>query len=203
MWEIKILGKDTGKNGGAAWMEDGLPSGFDLLPGLLRSPKAKQGKNGLYVIVPFKQNQKSSKMTNTQSSINQFVRQGLKDRNIPYGKIESNPDGSPKMGLIHRLNLEKPKNLQELGVKSINDPAKVPLLQGLSVYQKASKNEITGKTSTRKEMTTFRVASASHSGTKWQLTKAIPPTNFLEDAKNWAEKELEEKIIPELLKSLQ
>lgn len=92
------------------WIEDGLPSGFDMLPGLLKSPKAKSGKNGKYIIIPFKHNKIPQQQSAFEQIVNKYVKDEMKSRNVPYGKIEKNPDGSPKLGTLHKFNVNTPSH---------------------------------------------------------------------------------------------
>lgn len=60
----------------ADWIEKGIPKNFDMLPGLLNSPKAKTGKKGKYIIVPF--NHLQSKQTDQQKHLSNTIKEHLK-----------------------------------------------------------------------------------------------------------------------------
>lgn len=188
--ELKILAP-------AVWIDEGLPQDFDMLPGLLRSPKAKNGPNGKYIVVPFKHNKGPATQTPTQKVLANIIKKEFKKKNIPFAKIEQNADGSPKSGLLHKMNITQPKKAPDgKSLESTTGGLTRHFLEGLRVYQKATANN-----KTQKDVMTFRTASEKHSGQKW-IHPGTAPMNFLQSAKDFAEKTWEEQLLPQLLSDL-
>lgn len=182
------------------WVEEGLKAGFDMLPGLLKSPKAKTGKNGKYVVVPFVHSKNPSQQTNTQRALAGMIKDEMNKRNIPKA-IEKNADGSPKLGLLHKFNLDAPgKNHPLFKDKMQKSPPTKPYLWGVRIYQKEVQNNNKEKT-VKKDIMTFRVASEKHAGKKW-IHPGLEPMHFLDEAYDWAEKQWIEKIMPDILAQL-
>lgn len=199
-WKHREIDEDTHElfiEPQAHWIEDGLSQGFDMLPGFLKSPKAKTGANGKYLVIPFKHNKGPSEQTATQKALTTIVKKELKKRNISYSKIENNPDGSAKTGLLHRINVKGPP--QTPSGKPLTSKEGKHFLEGLSVYQNAF--EKVGKASTKKDVMTFRTASAKQSGSKW-IHPGLKPMNFLEKAHQFAKTTWEDKMLPEMLLEL-
>lgn len=166
------------------WIEDGMPA-HSMLPGLLRSPKAKMSKDGhRYIVVPFNHSKGPSQQTPFANSITQLMKQQLKKKGIPYKGIEKDSSGKPLIGALHRLNLGGPKR----------DHWSAPALQGLTIYQNKG-----AKGGVKREAMTFRVASDRHAGTgKWEHP-GLEGKGFLDEAFHWAQNEWESRILPELL----
>jgi hypothetical protein len=106
-WEI-VIPEDL------AWIEDGIKAGFDMLPGFLKSPKAKSGKNGKYLVIPFKHNKAPTRQSPLQAGLTKIIKDEMKKKSIPYGKIESKADGSPKIGRLHHFNISSPTHLHSV-----------------------------------------------------------------------------------------
>lgn len=198
------------------WIEDGLKSGFDMLPGFLGSPKARSGKNGKYLVIPFKHNKPPSKSSAPQQVLANEIKKELKKRGTTPTAIEKNPDGSPKTGLLHKFNIDNPQQKHRIAPPSQGPqgrpwqadsrpsgqegPGGRPFLWGVRVYQKEIKKP-DGSSSIKKDVMTFRTASESQSGKKWKHS-GLEPMNFLEDAKEWSEKEWIDTLLPSILKDL-
>lgn len=198
-WEIVIKKP-------AVWIEDGVPENFDMLPGLLASPKAKTNSKGeRYIVVPFKHNRGPSQNSASQKILTDAVKSEMKKRDIPYGKIEKNPDGSPKLGLLHKFNTTKPDQKNTVNPPAqgpqgkpwqVNSrpqgqegPGGRPYLWGLRVYQKEVE-KADGSKGTQKDIMTFRTATQKHAGVKW-IRPGSEGKNFLGDTLKWVEQEWE------------
>lgn len=207
IWEIKIPDK-------MSWVEDGIPAGFDMLPGLLASPKAKQGKNGKYLVVPFEHRGKQGEArTPVQIALTDSIKNELKKRKLPnLRNIEKNPDGSPKLGLLHKFSIKTPVNMADaygmIQTKNqkpwmANRPSEdssSPILNKVKIYQTEHKDSH-GRKSVKRSAVTFRMASESQSGRKW-LHPGLEPMNFLDEASEWADKKWEEEFLPKILEEL-
>jgi hypothetical protein len=172
-------------NGKVRWIDDGQTA-FDMLKGLLNSPKAKYGKNGKYIVVPFHTGPKGSgegannRAGNTQAQADLVgaVKKELKSRGIPFGKIEKDADGQDRTGKLHSFNIMNAPKKQDdglgqrrgpvgevmQGAKEKGDASGTPFLQGVSIYQSKDK-----KGKTQRSIVTFRVATESNGGaTRWE-----------------------------------
>jgi hypothetical protein len=208
----------------ARWIEDGMEP-HSMLEDLLRSPKARTAKDGSrYLIVPFKHNVAPSKQTPLQSELLGHLKNALKSKNIPYQKIERNPDGSARTGLLHGFDLHGPKrktpgegaqgplgrpySAHSLGTAGEQGPAGRPYLWGVRIYQRMLKNpdgsqKMTGKgqPAVGRDIFTFRVASSKQSN-KW-FHPGTPPMHFLDDAYEWAKRQWDEVIAPKIAAELE
>lgn len=209
LWEIKLLKP-------AVWIEEGLKSSFDMLPGFLSSPKAKSGSQGKYLVIPFKHNKGPSKQTPAQQALTAVVKKELSKAGVSYGKLDKNPDGSPKAGRLFSTNINKPEQKNQTSAGKLGPqgrpwqanpkppgqagPGGRPFLHGLNVYQKEYKSA-QGKVKVEKSILTFRTASAKHSGSKW-IHPGLEPAGIFDDAIKYASEQWEKSIMPELFKEL-
>lgn len=172
------------------WVEEGIESNKDMKPDLL-AEGAKTSRSGhRYKVIPFDYGSPPSTQTPSTQMIVSELKSKLKKENIPFKKIERNADGSPKVGKLHELDLGNPKG-RSGGLGKGNTPA----LNGLSIYQ-----SITKSGNVRRDIMTFRtVSSGPGSAGKWHHP-GLEAKKFLDRAVEWAAKEWEEKILPEVLK---
>lgn len=207
----------------ARWIEDGMQE-HSMLEDLLSSPKAKRAKDGSkYIIIPFKHNKGPTQQTPHQREILRQLKGELKRRDIPYGKLERNPDGSPKMGLLHKFDFSGRQDKPKQGAQGpasfpmnthhtptgVSGPAGRPFLHGVRIYQHFNRSEDgtfklnqKGNVTIGRSIMTFRVASSKHEGgSKW-FHPGVAPKNFLDEALIWAENEWDTKIVPEILRDL-
>lgn len=141
----------------AEWIEEGYAA-YDMLPGLLKGPKAKVNAKGQkYTVIPFKHNKPQSQSSRAQVQLSNYVKNELKQRGLD--KILKGPDGKPLTGKVASLNITGPGTPQSRHG--------TPLLSGLTIYQTLMKNK-SGKETVRRDVMTFRTASESQRGTgKW------------------------------------
>lgn len=168
----------------AMWIEEGLPPNFDLKPGLLKN--GKTSKNGhRYAIVPFKHNKGPSKQTPKAQELTDQIKKVLKQENIPFAKIEKDAYGSPKIGLLHKIDIESDKPTAK---------ASTGALQGLRIYQN---KDAKGKVS--RGIYTFRtVTDGPNSADKW-IHPGLDAKLFMDQAFDWAMKTFDTEILPQLL----
>lgn len=188
----------------ALWIEDGRPPG-EMIDDLLRSPKAKTAADGSrYLVVPFQHNKAPTRLPIAQHSLQDTVKAELKRRKIPYGKIERNVDGSPRLGLLHKLDItDKPLKTHEgaaQGWGKIGDVRQgrtgIPFLQGIRIYQR----QVEGRT--QRGIMTFRVVSDKQKGTGSWFHPGLEPKHFFEEAFLWATREWETKIKQQVLREI-
>jgi hypothetical protein len=167
----------------ALFVEEGLEPNFDMKPGLLADGKtSKSGQK--YRVVPLDHSKPPSQMTNAAQSIVSQIRDNLKKEKVPFKKIETNKDGSPKLGRLHSFSW--PSNVPGKG--------NTPSLKGVSIYQTLTK---TGNV--RRDIMTFRTVTSGPSGEGKWLHPGLEGKKFLDRAAEWAEKEFYDKILPEIL----
>lgn len=184
------------------WIEEGL-SEHEMIDNLLNSPKAKIGKDGTkYMVIPFQHNKGPSKQTQAGQDLASTIKQELKSRNISYGKIERDDKGKAKTGLLHSFDINKDPLKTHEGPGQGHGPVgqvrqgntKIPLLQGVRIYQK----EVKGKV--RRDIMTFRVVSSKHRGSGKWVHPGLKPRLFMDETAEWAMK-VWDKLRDEVLKS--
>jgi hypothetical protein len=173
----------------AMWIEKGHGA-WSMYDKLSSSPKAKTSKEGhKYLTIPFEHSKKPSEQSAKAREITDQVKSFLKKEKIPYKKIEYNPDGSPKMGLIHKFDIKSAKP---------SEKAKFPTLQGVAIYQRKDKE--TGKI--KKDIMTFRVVSEKNKGDgRWEY-QPREGVNIFEETYKWAINTWNQQILPALIDSL-
>lgn len=162
--------------------------------------------NSRYAVIPFQHNKKSQNMTPAQKSLLDTIKSEFKNRKIPYGKLETDPSGKPKTGLLHSFDIKhapiKTSNLPGQGKGRVGEvmqgPTGIPLLSGLRVYQKEVKTP-DGKSKVHKAIITFRVVSSKDKGSGKWCHPGLVPKKFLDEAAAWALREFETKIQKQLI----
>lgn len=179
----------------ALWIEEGRKTGFmdELLN--TKSPNAKgeikTSKEGnKYRVIPFEHSKKPSEQTKKAKELTDQIRKVLKEKGIPYKKLELGQDGSPKLGLLHRFDISSAR---------IKETHKDEPLKGIAIYQK--KDEATGKVS--RDVMTFRVISEkSEKEGKWiypENAKYAQGAKLMDKAFAWALVEWERSILPDIV----
>lgn len=166
----------------ALFLEDGSAGG--PMTGLLDSPKAKQGKNGKYINVPFLHSKTPSQMTDSAKSVSLSIRAELKKRNIGYKTLEMNEKGEPKIGILHQFTVKGEK---------LKDSHKHGPMEGVNVIQQ--KNAKTGLV--ERNVLTFRTMTEDN---PW-IAKEIKPNHFFESSYDDAVMLWNETILPEIMKN--
>ncbi len=192
----------------ARWIEDGMQA-HNMLEDLLASPKAKKAKDGSrYVIVPFDHGPGLGKTNSTQAEqdLVSTLKSEFKKRGIPFGKLELDAAGQPKLGKIQAFDVMnspvKTHNGPGQGKGPIGavrqGPTGIPFLQGVRVYQSVVKDK-QGKNYVKKSIMTFRVASSKHMGQDRWNHPGLEPINLFEDAVEWAQSVWEQEIAPNVV----
>lgn len=163
------------------WVEEGIKDNFDMKPGLLKDGEV--GKKGKYRIIPFEHSKPKSQLTPAAETIVQQLKRELRKQKVPFKKIERNSWGIPKEGRLHSLSL--PSDIPGKG----NTPA----LSGVNIYQ-----TMTNSGNVRRDILTFRTVTDRQQG-KW-IHPGFEAKHFLDRAMDWALKEWEDKILPEVMK---
>jgi hypothetical protein len=189
------------------WIDDGMGA-HNMLDDLLKSPKAKTAKDGhKYISVPFRHGPKGpTQMTPAQKNLLDTIKGELKSRKIPYGKLEQDATGKPKLGLLHSFDINNAPTKTHNGPgqgkgpigKVVQGPTGIPLLQGIRIYQREVQNKDGGK-SVRKDIMTFRVASSKQQGQgKWDHP-GVQGVKLMDEAYEWAKKTWERDIVPQMI----
>jgi hypothetical protein len=190
------------------WIDDGMGQ-HDMLDNLLSSKKAKRAKDGsVYLIVPFRHGTGVGKgsATPAQMDLTTTIKSEMKQRGIPWSKMETDSSGKVKLGRIHSFDIGnrplKTANAPGQGKGPIGDvrqgPTGIPFLQGISIYQKED-----GKGGFKKDIMTFRIASSKHRGQgRWQHP-GLKPVHIFDDTVKWMHETLDQKIVPQLMAEVQ
>lgn len=203
-WAITIPAK-------MMWIEDGLPPGFDMKPGMLASPKAKHGKSGRYLVVPFKHNKTPTQRTPLQNQLNDMLASHLKKAGMAAStKIEKNPDGSAKLGQLGKFDIKTPTFKHNLPVgasgplshqltaharpQGQSGPSGRPYLWGGMISQNK-----TSKGTVQKDAMTFRTVTENSKG--W-IHPGLKALQSLQSGRDFAEQQWNNKFLPEILKDL-
>lgn len=204
VWVISLDGK-------VRWTDDGMPK-HDGLTDLLASPKAKTGKNGgKYIVVPFNHGpgKGPSQVSAPQADLISTLKKEMKKRDIPWGKIEVDGQGNPKMGRLHSFDiLKNPKKTgQGLGmgqgpVGAVRQGRTgVPFLAGVSVSQRGEFDK-NGQATIKRSVMTFRTASDSQRGKGTWENPGFDARSVMEEAVQWARDEWNDQIEPAIREAL-
>lgn len=157
-----------------------------------KNPKAKTAKDGSrYAHIPFSHGTSkkgaTSKVNDPRAAFFDIVNKTLKDQSIDLKKIETNADGTPKLGVLHKIdmsgfiatdknraNFSMPRS-QEMAAKiGLQPHSGIHKLEGLVVTQRMGKD---GKVV--KEALTFRTISTKHEAEgRWYYPEQKPLKAF-------------------------
>lgn len=189
----------------AHWIEDGLDQ-HEMIEDLLKSKKAKTAKDGSkYLVVPFQHNKGGAASLSPQAvDLQDAIKSSLKKQGAPWGKIEVDKNGKPKLGKIRSFNVSTPLKTKEgpgQGKGPIGAPRQgttgIPHGNGVTVYQKKVKDK-NGETKIQKSIMTFRIASSKQKGSGKWVYPGIEGKALLTKTYDWALDLLEREILPEI-----
>jgi hypothetical protein len=192
------------------WIDEGMEA-HNMLDDLLGSKNVKRTKDGdEYVVIPFAHSKGPTQQTPAQRRLTDTIKAELREVGISYGKLAVNKDGSPKLGLVHKMDIN------QLPIKAFDGPGQgsgpvgdvmqgptgIPLLKGVQIYQRKVTDKA-GKEFVRREVMTFRIASSKHRGQagRWDYP-GVPPTNLMDDGAKWAREQWEKVLAPRLMANL-
>lgn len=168
------------------WVEEGIEPGHDMKPDLLKEDTKTSAAGHKYRSIPFDHAKPPSQMTPYAEQLVRKIKYVLKKEGIPFKKIETGPNGNPRLGKLHKLDIDTAPPTSR---------ASTGALQGLTIYQSK-----TATGNVRRDIMTFRtVSSGPASQGKW-IHPGMEAKHFLDRAEQWALKEWEDKILPEILK---
>lgn len=188
----------------ANFIEDGSPKRF--MKWLLdNNPKAKTAKDGSrYAHIPFSHSKSSStkNVNDSKSAFYDIISKRLKEENIDLNKIEKNSDGTPKLGIVHkintnsiiaseknRLNFSNPRS-QEMAAKiGLKPHSGIHKLENLFITQRKGKSgEIV------KEAVTIRTISSKHEAEGRWYYPQIKPFKGMQTGYEFAKSQMEEAV---------
>jgi hypothetical protein len=174
----------------ALWIEEGRKSGFQ--EELLHGKSSKVSKDGTrYAVIPFEHSKIPSQQTSSAKQLTDQIKSELKKRNISYKKIEYGADGSPRLGLVHKFDIESARPARISGITKASHPA----LSGVSIYQRKAPG---GKI--RRDIMTFRVISEkSKADGKW-MHPGMVGYKLMDKSLDWAFDLWEREILPDIMK---
>jgi hypothetical protein len=222
IWAITLNAK-------AVWIEEGMPP-HSMVDDLLRKG-AKTAKDGsLYKVIPFSHKKGPTQAGPSQQMMTAAVKDELKKRSIPYAKIEREPSGAPKTGLLHKFDMNhgggniptpnRPPGTEGKpgwGKGAVGQPMQgpnqaggsgggTPLLQGVRIYQNAITDK-DGKPAMNKQgqqKATRSIMTFRVVSSKHRGLKwnypGIEGTHFFEECETWVQNVWENDILPELVR---
>lgn len=167
----------------ALWIEEGMEP-HSMVPNLLKR-NAKTAKDGSkYRAIPIgKKLLEKGSQDPRAAEVLSFVKKELKERKIPFRSIEKDAYGNPRLGVLHRIDLQYGKP---------SPRASHDLLSGLTIVQR--KNE---KGKVERHLLTFRTVSSKHYGWKWNHP-GLKGAKIIDKVYDWALKTWENEILPNL-----
>lgn len=200
----------------AAWIEDGLPP-HDMLDYLLKSPKAKTGKNGKWIAIPFVHNKAPQNTPESAKPMVDAIRQRMKRDGIAWGKIEKDAEGKPLLGTLHRFSINDRPLKTGFGPGQGHGPVGdvrqgmnmrqregggpggggIPFLRNVSIRQR----EVKGKV--ERSVLTFRIASESQRGTGMWHSPGVKGAKIFESVFQWMADAFEKDIAPSIMAKLE
>ena len=197
------------------WIDDGMePHSMveDLLTPKTGKGKVNTSKDGhRWRVIPFAHGPGKGPTTTTpaQQSLISTIKKEMSRREIPWSKIEKDEQGQAKLGMLHSFDISsgplKTHNGPGQGWGPVGQakqgPTGIPFLHGVRVYQHKIKND-TGGERVKRSVTTFRIVSSKHAGSKRWFHPGLAPEHIFEEAAEWAQREWSEKALPQLLDAL-
>ena len=172
----------------ALWIEEGISPNQDMKPDLLKNARNISKDGYKYRAIPFDYGKAPSQLTGYAQNVVSRIRANLKKEGVPFKKIEkfeAGPKkGQPRTGKLHTFDWGG----------EIPGKGNTPILKGVSIYQTVTK---TGNV--RRDILTFRTVSGGPSSHGKWIHPGFEAKKFLDRAAEWATKEWEDKILPEIL----
>ncbi len=186
----------------ALWIEDGRKAGF--MEELLNGKSSKSGKNGKYAIIPFKHNKNPTDQSPKAYDLAKEIQYALKKKGVNWKKIETDQDGSPRLGRLHAFNLETARPIAQ------KESHKGSLTAGVAVYQNVYDQQgqrvvnkdrarhllSKGMGSVQKDVMTFRVISEKSRNEGAWIHPGRPGNKLFDKAFEWAMQAWEREILP-------
>lgn len=169
----------------ALWIEDGIASGKDMKDALLKDAPVNPRTGNKSRAIPFAMNKSPSQMDPYAQSLVNQIKAHLKAKKIPYKKIETGANGNPRLGKLHSFSLPS---------EPPTSRASTPALARVNIYQKQGAN---GKIN--RSIMTFRTVSSGPASAGKFIHPGYDAQHFFEKSLEWATKEWETNILPQIL----
>jgi hypothetical protein len=188
------------------WIEEGMPR-HEMIDDLLRNGSKFSAKTGArYRVIPFPIRTKTQTPAGAQI-IRKAAQDAIRSAGINMKEIEREVDGRVKRGALHAVeNVNHPLrtgNGPYQGHGPHHHPRQgmsgSPFLKGLRVMQSMTKS---ATPIVQKTAMTFRVVSSLHKGTGRWVHPGIKAAKLIDAGFDWANKEWDSKIKPEVLAAL-
>jgi hypothetical protein len=190
----------------AAWIEEGMPR-HEMIDDLLKNGGRFSPKTGArYRIIPFPIRSKTQTPAAAQI-IRQAAQDAIRKAGINMKQVEREVDGRVRQGSLHAIsNINHPLRTGDGAYQGhgVHGQARqgmggTPFLKGLRVMQRTVGS---APPMIQKTAMTFRVVSSLHKGTGRWIHPGIKAAKLIDDGADWASREWENKIRPELLAAL-
>ena len=171
----------------AMWIEEGRKSGF--MEELLNGKSSKVNSKGeRYAVIPFQHNKNPTEQSVQARQLADQIKSALRKEGINWKKIEKGPDGTPRVGLLHKLNIDNPR------LKEVHKNAAT---KGVAVYQRKGKDG-----NVRRDVMTFRIITEKHRNEGLWIHPGREGDKLLDKAFDWAVQTWENEILPTILQSV-
>ena len=167
----------------AMWIEEGRKSGSMIDDLLQRGFKTSKDGNK-YRVIPMEHSKPPSQQSNAAQDMTTFIRGELKKRNINYKKVELDKSGSPRLGLLHRFDVDNPRMSEKQKEN----------LKGVAVYQTKGQDG-----AVRRDVMTFRVVSEKQKADGKWMHPGRDASKFMDRALDWAMRTFENEMLPAIL----
>lgn len=192
----------------AAWIEEGRDPKFMgsedwlLKPGAKGVKRARDGS--LYRSIPFKQTEGGRPDPGTKPMYPTLIKQAMAKQGIHQTRIEKHPDGTPKLGVIHKLDVRqpwggaeknpglysRPRSAQEAALSGLKPHGGIFHLQDAVVIQREKPpGKRGGKGKIVKETVVFRTISSKHQAEGRWMYPAVKPFGAIPAAHEWAKQQ--------------
>lgn len=168
----------------AMWIEEGRKSGF--MEELLDGKSSRTNKKGeKYAIIPFEHSKNPTEQSPKAQQLANQIKEELKSRNINWKKIEKNKDGSPRLGLLHKINIDNPR---------LKEAHKSSPTKGIAVYQRKDSSG-----NVRRDVMTFRIIHEKHRNEGLWIHPGREGDKLMDKAFDWAVDAWDREILPQIL----
>lgn len=197
-----------------AWIEQGrspvsmATEDWLLKPGSKGLKTAKDGSK--YKAIPFTHTRGGKDLNTDKPALASIINKAFKAQKIPLKKIEKDSSGNPKLGVIHKLQINipegghasmpgifsRPRSPEEAAATGLKAHGGIHYLKDAVVIQR--KNP---KGKVVKEAVTFRIVSSKHQAENRWMYPAVKPFGAIPAAYQYAQEEWAQ-ILPKLLEEI-
>lgn len=200
MWVVEL-------DESVSWIEDGRePTSMATEDWLLKPSKSKVSKDGsLYRSIPFKITQGGKAAKGTKPAYASLIKTAAREQGINLKNIEKNEDGTPKIGVLHKIKIEgpeegwekfpnfhsRPRSEEEAAASGLKPHGGIFHLKGAVVLQRVKPGK---KPKVVKETVVFRTVSSKHKLENRWMYPEVKPLNAINAAYEYAKEQMD-KII--------